>query len=160
MSRAFFFRRSFYRVLGLSSVFALLSTACAPKSDLQDYMLATWETSYIKIVMLPEVDTLQAQIYEDDFSNPQSPRAQSTYHNDGSFEAWYLMPDGKKTGQTTGKWSCKKDSLYVSYSYNNRRIEAAYAVTRTPKGFQAVSIYDWNNNGVASDTLYMHALKL
>lgn len=133
--------------------------SCNSKIDLQKYMVASWETTYIKIIM-PNNSSEKPTVFEDDFSKPTSTKAQSIYYKNGDFEAWYLTSEGEKKGFTKGKWHCVGDTLKVNYTYNKRTINAAYKVKKTKEGFKAKSIYDWNNNGVANDTLYMRSKKI
>lgn len=138
---------------------SLFLTGCKTEPNLQKYMIATWETTYIKIIM-PNSNTDKSRIYEDDFSKPNSTKAQSTYYKNGNFEAWYLTADGEKKGLTTGKWYCVKDTLRVNYIHNKRTINASYKIEKTKEGFKATSIYDWSNNGINNDTLYMRSKKI
>lgn len=129
------------------------------ETNLHDYMVASWETTHIKIVMLDSA-TDSIHIYEDNFNKPQSVKAQSTYYADGHFKAWYIMPNGEKRNETTGKWNCVNDTLKVNYQHNKRIIKTNYKIEKTKEGFKAKSIYDWNNNGIDSDTLYMKSKKI
>lgn len=134
-------------------------SACKTEFNLKKYMVGSWETTYIKVITTKnKLD--ETQVYEDDFKKPQSVKAQSTYYDNGSFKAWYIMPNGEKKGETLGKWQCANDTLKVNYKYNGRTIKAKYKVEKTKNGFKAKSIYDWNNNGIANDTLYMKSKKI
>lgn len=130
------------------------------KALLKDYMIGNWETSYIKIEMPTVNKTDSLQVFEDDFSNPNSGKAQSSYKEDGTFSAWFLQPDGKKSGVTNGTWKTKGDSLYVDYPYIGKQVQAWYLITKTKEGFEGKVIYDWDNDGEFDDKLLMKSKRI
>lgn len=130
------------------------------KKLLNEYMLGNWETSYIKIEYPTYQKADSSFVFEDDFSNPNSGRAQSTYNNDGTFVAWFKQPDGTRVGETSGKWKTKGDSLYVDYPYLGKQVQAWYAITQTEEGFDATVIYDWDDDQELDDILTMKSKKL
>ena len=74
------------------------------ENSLNTYMVGTWETSYIKIEYPTYQKADSSFVFEDDFSKPNTGRAQSEYKNDGTFTAWFKQPDGSKVGETGGNW--------------------------------------------------------
>lgn len=122
-------------------------------------MLHTWETEYIKITMPTQNGTDSLFVYEDDFSKPNSIKAQSIYFSDGTFESWYLK-NNKPMNKTKGNWHTKGDSLYIDYFYNQRQVKATYFIKITKNGFHGKSIYDWDNDGQKDDTLIMKSKRL
>lgn len=141
---------------------ALFIASCASSEEkkLNDYMLGSWQTEYMKIEMPTVNKTDSLSIYEDDFSKPKSGRAQSTYKKDGTFTAWFALHDGKKTGITDGKWKTKNDSLCIHYFYLGKQVNACYLITKTPEGFEGKSIYDWDNDGEFDDVLFMKSKRI
>lgn len=139
----------------------LLALACKEKKKpLSTYMIGNWETSYIKIEMATVNKTDSTSVFEDDFSKPNSGKAQSNYKKDGTFTAWFKLADGKKTGETGGIWKTKNDSLYVEYPYLGKQVKAWYRITQTSEGFDGKVIYDWDNDGDSDDILYMKSKKI
>ncbi|CAM1371129.1 conserved hypothetical protein [Tenacibaculum sediminilitoris] len=130
------------------------------KPVLKNYLIGTWETTYLKIEYLTANETDSTSIFEDDFSKPNSGKAQSIYKNDGTFKAWFVKADGKKVSETDGKWKTSGDSLFVDYPYLGKQVQAWYTITQTKKGFNATSIYDWDSDGESDDTLLMKTKKI
>lgn len=143
-------------------LFGILFAACKKekKTALKDYMIGTWQTEYIKIEMPTVNKTDSTSVFEDDFSKPNTGRAQSTYKNDGTFNAWFKKPNGEKTGETSGKWKTKNDSLYVDYPYLGKQVQAWYSIKKTKEGFEGNVIYDWDNDGEFDDTLIMKSKRI
>ena len=130
------------------------------KPLLKNYLVGNWETTYLKIEYLTANETDSSSVFEDDFSKPESGKAQSSYKNDGTFAAWFVQPDGKKVGETAGKWKTKGDSLFVDYLYLGNQVQAWYTIKIAKNGFEATSIYDWDNDGEKDDTLLMKTKKI
>lgn len=144
-------------------LFGMFFVACKQEKKeptLQDYMVGNWETSYIKIEYLTANETDSTSVFEDDFSKPNSGKAQSSYKNDGTFSAWFLQPDGKKVGETDGKWKTKGDSLFIDYPYLGKQVQAWYAIKQTKEGFEGTVIYDWDEDGEKDDTLFMKSKRI
>lgn len=142
-------------------IFGMLFAACKQeKKSLNDFMIGNWQTEYIKIEMSTVNKTDSTSVFEDDFSKPNTGRAQSTYKNDGTFSAWFKQPDGKKVGETGGTWKTKGDSLYVDYPYLGKQVQAWYSIKKTDEGFSGKVIYDWDNDGEFDDTLIMKTKRL
>ncbi len=143
-------------------ILLLLIAACTSpsKNNLQDYMVGSWETEYIKI----EYPTIQksdsSYVFEDDFSKPNVGRAQSLYKKDGTFSAWFQQPDGTKVGESSGLWKTKGDSLFVDYTYQGKKVEAWYIIKQTDMGFNGTVIYDWDGDGEFDDKLFMKTKKI
>ena len=131
-----------------------------PENTLQEYMVGNWETSYIKIEYPTYQKADSSFVFEDDFSNPNSGRAQSEYKNDGTFKAWFKQPDGTKVGETNGNWKTKGDSLYVDYPYLGKTVQAWYSIEKTKEGFEGKVIYDWDDDKEFDDILIMKSKKL
>lgn len=132
----------------------------ASKPLLKNFIVGSWQTTYLKITYPTANDTDSTSVFEDDFSKPTAGKAQSTYNNDGTFTAWFIQPDGKKVGETTGKWSTKGDSLLVDYPYLGNQVKAWYTIKQTEKGFNGTSIFDWDNDGENDDTLIMKTKRI
>ncbi|MFY7670515.1 hypothetical protein ACOSP6_05455 [Tenacibaculum sp. MEBiC06402] len=130
------------------------------KISLKEYMLGNWETSYIKIEYPTYKKADSSFVFEDNFSNPNTGRAQSTYNNDGTFIAWFKQPDGTRVGETTGKWKTKGDSLFVDYPYLGKQVQAWYNILQTKEGFDGKVIYDWDDDQEFDDILIMKSKKL
>ncbi len=147
----------------ITLIFGMLFVACKQEKKeplLQEYLFGSWETTYLKIKYLTANETDSTAVFEDDFSKPNSGKAQSVYNRDGTFSAWFLQTDGKKVGKTNGKWKTNGDSLFVDYLYLGKQIQAWYKVTQTNTGFSAVSTYDWDDDGEIDDTLLMKTKKI
>ncbi len=127
---------------------------------LQKFMIGDWETSYIKITYPTYKKSDSTYVFEDDFSKPNSGKAQSTYKKDGTFSAWFLLANKKKVGETTGNWKTKGDSLHVDYQYQGKQVQAWYAIQPTEKGFQGKVIYDWDDDTEFDDELLMKTKRL
>ncbi|GFD99194.1 hypothetical protein KUL156_17870 [Alteromonas sp. KUL156] len=144
-------------------IFGILFVACKQEKKgplLQEYLVGNWETTYLKIEYLTANETDSTSVFEDDFSKPNSGKAQSTYNSDGTFSAWFVQADGKKVGETNGKWKTSRDSLFVDYPYLGKQVQAWYKITQTNNGFSATSTYDWDNDGEIDDTLLMRTKKI
>ena len=130
------------------------------KPLLRDYLVGSWETTYLKIEYLTANETDSTAVFEDDFSTPSSGKAQSSYKNDGTFTAWFKKVDGEKVGETSGVWKTSGDSLFVDYPYLGKQVQAWYLITQTKNGFSATSTYDWDNDGENDDTLLMKTKRI
>ncbi|SEC49823.1 hypothetical protein SAMN04489761_3158 [Tenacibaculum sp. MAR_2009_124] len=127
---------------------------------LQKFMIGDWETSYIKITYPTYKKSDSNYVFEDDFSKPNSGKAQSTYKEDGTFSAWFLLANDKKVGETSGVWKTKGDSLYVNYQYQGKQVKTFYTITPTENGFKGKVIYDWDNDSEFDDKLLMKTKRL
>ncbi|CAM1370775.1 hypothetical protein [Tenacibaculum soleae] len=143
-------------------LFGLLFATCNQnkKDTLKNYMIGNWETTYLKIKMVTVNKTDSTSVFEDNFSKPNTGKAQSSYKKDGTFSAWFKQPDGKKIDETSGKWKTKNDSLYINYTYLGKQVQAWYKINKTKKGFKGTVIYDWDNDGEFDDTLIMNTKRL
>ena len=147
-------------------IFGILFVACkqekkeSTKPLLKEYLVGSWETTYLKIEYLTANETDSTSVFEDNFSKPNSGKAQSTYKNDGTFTAWFVQADGKKVSETGGKWKTSGDSLFVDYPYLGKQVQAWYTIAQTNDGFSAISTYDWDSDGENDDTLLMKTKKI
>ncbi|TCI85891.1 hypothetical protein [Tenacibaculum sp. M341] len=127
---------------------------------LKDFMIGNWETTYIKIDYKTFQKSDSSYVFEDDFSKPNTGRAQSKYNEDGTFTAWFKQPDGSKVGETKGTWKTKGDSLYTDYSYGGKQVQAWYVIQQVSEGFEGKVIYDWDNDTEYDDALFMKSKKI
>lgn len=136
-------------------------SGCKNNSEyLQNFLQNKWETTFIEIKMPTHNQSDSLFIYKDNFEKEGAVKAQSIYHNDFTFESWYMLPNGRKHGQTNGKWSINGSILTVRYFYGSRQINAEYSIKTTKYGFKAKSVYDWDNDGEQDDTLFMQAKQI
>ncbi|QXP73034.1 hypothetical protein H0I31_04875 [Tenacibaculum sp. AHE15PA] len=142
--------------------FGILFVSCNQhkKTTLSNYLVGNWETTYLKIKMITVNKTDSTSVFEDDFNKPNSGKAQSSYKKDGTFSAWFKQPNGEKLDQTNGKWKMKKDSLFIDYFYMGKQVQAWYKIQQIENGFKGTSIYDWDNDGQADDTLIMNTKRI
>lgn len=148
--RAFFFALIVWNLFGCQSA----------SNNLKDYMQNKWETTFIEIKMPTHNQSDSLFTYKDNFQQENAIKAQSVYHSDNTFEAWYVMPNGTERGRTKGTWAIQNNILSVDYSYGGRQVKADYIIEKTEDGFQAKSIYDWDNDGEKDDTLFMKTKQL
>ncbi|WP_299156070.1 hypothetical protein [uncultured Tenacibaculum sp.] len=143
-------------------LFGILFAACKQekKESLKNYMIGSWQTEYLKIEMPTINKTDSTSVFEDNFNKPNTGRAQSAYKNDGTFKAWFKQPDGKKVGETNGRWKTRNDSLYVDYPYLGKQVQVWYKIKKTTEGFEGKVIYDWDNDGEFDDTLIMKTKRI
>lgn len=134
---------------------AILLLNCETNAELDDYMVGKWQTDYLKINFktFNQSDTLH--VMEDKFDNNPERIAQSEYFKDGTFNAWFLDRGGEQQGLTNGTWKTSNDTLFTSYSYLGKNVKAIYKVKMIEKGFEASSLYDWDNDGEFDDELLM-----
>ena len=136
-------------------IFGTLIVACKKEKSLEEYMINSWQTTYMKIEMPTYEKSDSLYVYEDKFDNNPELVAQSTYNADGTFNAWFVNPKGEKVSESSGNWSVKNDSLFVDFFYNNRDIKVGYQITETEEGFTGKSKFDWDNDGELDDFLLM-----
>lgn len=136
-------------------VFGILFASCNPKKTTKEFMINSWETTYLKIDMETYQKSDSTFVFEDDFKNNPPRRAQSTYNKDGSFSAWFINPKGEKKEESTGKWNVKNDSLYIEYFYDGRDIKVVYHIEKIENGFIGKSKFDWDQDGDFDDILIM-----
>ena len=141
-------------------LFFIYSCKKEKENTLENYMIGNWETQYIKIEMPTVHNTDSISVFEDDFSKPNSGKAQSKYNEDGTFSAWFRLADGKKVDETSGKWQAKGDSLLVDYKYAGKDVRAWYVITKTDMGFEGKVIHDWDNDGEKDDKLFMKSKRI
>lgn len=144
--------------------FAIFCCSCkkekTPKNSLKEYMVGSWETTLIKISYETYQKSDSVYVFIDDFSIPNTAKAQSTYKKDGTFIAWFQQADGTKANESNGTWSTKNDSLFIHYFYNNKKVDAAYKINQTKQGFDGTVLNDWDNDGKKDDTLFMKTKKI
>lgn len=146
-------------------ILLILTTACfscrnhTHTSTPKNTMLGNWQTTYIQIKMPTHMNSDSLSYMESDFSEPDATIAQSTYLDDGSFEAWYVV-NGKEVGLTKGNWTMQNDSLNISYRQGESEVNAQYFIRFTSEGFYGKSIYDWDQDGIEDDTLIMKSKRI
>ncbi|MCH3881538.1 MULTISPECIES: hypothetical protein [Tenacibaculum] len=144
-------------------LFGTLFVGCKKEKTLSEYMVNSWETSYLKIEMPTVNKTDSLSVFEDKFDNNPERLAQSKYNKDGTFSAWFINPKEnniQKQGESKGKWSVEKDSLFIEYFYGGRDVKVAYHISKTEEGFLGKSKYDWDNDGEFDDVLIMKTKKI
>jgi len=98
----------------------MLFAACSKEKSINNFMLDSWQTTYLKIEMNTVNTTDSLQVYEDKFENNPELIAQSKYNKDNTFSAWFKNQKGEKISPSKGTWSVVNDSLFVEYHYNGR----------------------------------------
>lgn len=143
-------------------IFGMLFVACGEKEPtLKEYMVDSWQTTYLKIDMPTFQKTGNSSVMEDDFGPKSQRYARSTYNADGTFSAWFVDKVGKETGGTSvGTWDVKGDSLFVEFTYGGRDVKVGYHIERTEEGFKGVSKYDWDEDGEFDDILTMKTKRI
>lgn len=147
-------------ILCIMLAFGLVSCSSSKEKKLENYLVGSWETSYLKIEYPTYNNTDSLSVFEDNFSKPSTGRAQSKYNNDGTFLAWFKQHDGTKVGETSGKWKIKGDSLFVDYHYLGKQVQAWYFIKQTNEGFDGTVIYDWDDDGEFDDKLFMKTKRI
>lgn len=133
----------------------MLITACQKKSMDKFDMVNKWQTTYLKVEMPTANKSDSLKVIEDRFDRDPERIAQSQYFTDGTFSAWFLTKEGKQVNRTTGKWSMKKDSLFVDFVYGWKTVTVGYKIIPIENGFKGISKYDWDNDGEYDDLLTM-----
>lgn len=144
----------------LISFFGMLFVACKKEKTLKEYMTDSWQTTYLKIEMPTYKKSDSLNIYEDKFKEGTKLFAQSKYNADGTFSAWFVNDKNVKQDESKGEWSLKNDTLHIAYFYAGRDVKVDYKVTKTDEGFNAVSIFDWDEDGEFDDTLLMKTKRI
>jgi len=139
----------------LVMLFGILFASCTQEKSTKEYMIDSWETTYMKIDMPTYQKSDSTFVFEDDFKNNPPRRARSTYNNDGTFSAWFVNQKNEKKEETNGKWSVIKDSLFIEFYYTGRDIKVGYLIEITEEGFIGKSRYDWDVDGEFDDFLIM-----
>lgn len=148
------------RLILLLLVFGMLFVSCKKEQTMQEYLTDSWQTSYLKIEMPTASNTDSLSVYEDKFDNNPDRIAQSKYNADGTFSAWFINKEGVKDSESTGTWSVLNDTLHIAYFYLGRNVVVNYKITKTNEGFDAESIYDWDDDGENDDTLLMKTKRI
>ena len=144
----------------LTGVIGMLFVSCNKEKSLKEYMVNSWETTYLKIEMPTFQKSDSIYIVEDKFLNKTARRAQSTYYEDGTFTAWFVNQKGEKKEESNGKWSVVKDSLFIEFFYGGKDVRAAYKIEKTDEGFIGKSLSDWDNDGELDDLLTMKTKRI
>jgi len=142
------------------ALFGILIVSCNQEKSTKEYMINSWETTYIKIDMKTYQKTDSTFVFEDDFKNNPPRRAQSNYKKDGTFSAWYINQKGEKNGESPGKWKVEKDSLFIEYFYGGRDVKVSYLIEKTEEGFVGKSTFDWDGDGDFDDFLIMKTKRI
>ena len=143
------------------SVFCgILFASCEPTLSTKDFMVNSWETTYLKIEMYTVNKTDSLQVYEDKFEGNPDLIAQSKYNKDGTFSTWFINKEGQQVSKASGNWYVVGDSLTVAFTYGGRDTEVSYAITKTDDGFIGKSKYDWDEDGDFDDLLTMKTKRI
>jgi hypothetical protein len=141
-------------------IFGVLLAGCSQEKSTKEYMVDSWETTYMKIEMPTYQKSDSTFVFEDDFKNNPIRRARSTYNKDGTFIAWFVNQENEKKDKTNGKWSVRKDSLFIEFYYTGRDIKVSYLIERTKEGFIGKSTFDWDADGEFDDFLLMKTKRI
>jgi len=141
-------------------IVSIIIISCAKEISTKDYMIASWQTTYLKIEMRTAHKSDSLEVYEDKFENNTELIAQSKYNADGTFSAWFLNEQKEKIAKSTGIWSVIDDSLFVGFTYKGRDMKVSYHITKTKEGFLARSMYDWDEDGDFDDILTMKTKRI
>lgn len=134
--------------------------SCEPELSTKDFMVDSWETTYLKIEMYTVNKTDSLQVYEDKFDDNPELVAQSKYNKDGTFSAWFKNKKGVQVSRADGKWDVIGDSLKVAFTYGGRDMKVSYHITKTNEGFIGKSKYDWDEDGDYDDLLTMKTKRI
>ena len=148
------------RTILFISLFGTLFASCQPELSTKNYMVDSWETTYLKIDMFTVNKSDSLQVYEDKFENNPDLVAQSKYNKDGTFSAWFKNRKGEQISKSTGKWNVINDSLIVEFHYAGRDMKVKYHITKTDEGFIGKSKYDWDEDGDFDDLLLMKTKRI
>ena len=141
-------------------LFGIFFVSCTQEKSTEEYMIDSWETTYVKIEMPTYQKSDSTFVFEDDFKNNPPRRARSTYDKDGTFTAWFVNQENEKKDKTNGKWSVRKDSLFIEFHYTGRDIKVGYLIERTKEGFIGKSTFDWDADGEFDDFLLMKTKRI
>ena len=141
-------------------LFGLFFVSCTQEKSMKEYMVDSWETTYMKIEMPTYQKSDSTFVFEDDFKNNPPRRARSTYNADGTFIAWFVNQEDEKQDETSGKWSVRKDSLFIEFYYTGRDIKVGYKIEKTEEGFIGKSTFDWDIDSEFDDFLIMKTKRL
>ena len=149
-----------YKSIVAIAIFGILFASCKKEESLQDYMVNSWETTYLKLEMPTYQKSDSLSVYEDKFENNPELVARSNYNADGTFSAWFVNQKGEQLSDSEGTWKVVGDSLFVEFFYNNRDMKVSYYITKTEQGFLGKSKYDWDEDGDFDDVLTMKTKKI
>ena len=142
-------------------VFGMLFASCGKEDhNLKEYMVDSWQTTYIKIEMPTFQKSDSTYVFEDTFENNPARIVQSSYKDDGTFTTWSLNREGKRYGDSKGTWNVKGDSLFLEFFYDGRTVKEAYFVEKIEDGFKGKSLYDWDKDGEFDDLLQMRTKRI
>ncbi|MBL4642374.1 MAG: hypothetical protein JKY44_02160 [Flavobacteriaceae bacterium] len=141
-------------------LFGILFASCSQEKSTEEYLIDSWETTYLKIDMPTYQNSDSTFVFEDKFLNNPPRRAQSKYNKDGTFSAWFINQKGEKQGESSGKWKVKNDSLFVEFFYDGRDVKVGYLIERTTEGFVGKCKYDWDVDGEFDDVLLMKTKRI
>jgi hypothetical protein len=141
-------------------LFGIFFMSCTQEKSTEEYMVDSWETTYMKIEMPTYQKSDSTFVFEDGFKNNPPRRARSTYNKDGTFTAWFVNQENEKKDKTNGKWSVRKDSLFIEFYYTGRAIKVGYLIEKTTKGFIGKSTFDWDADGEFDDFLLMKTKRI
>ena len=145
------------KIVVLVAIFGVFVVSCKQNKEvsLKDYMVNSWQTTYLKLEMPTYQKSDSLHVYEDKFENNPEFVAQSKYNKNGTFSAWFLNKKGEHISKSNGNWKVENDSLFVDFSYNGRNMKVSYFIKKTEEGFLGKSNYDWDEDGDFDDLLTM-----
>lgn len=141
-------------------LFGMLFISCSQEKSIEEYLIDSWETTYLKIDMPTYQNSDSTFVFEDKFLNNPPRRAQSKYNKGGTFSAWFINSKGEKKGESSGQWKVKNDSLFVEFFYDGRDVKVGYLIERTTEGFVGKCKYDWDVDGEFDDVLLMKTKRI
>jgi len=141
-------------------LFGILFASCSKDKSIKNYVIDSWETTYLKIEMKTYQKSDSTFVFEENFLNNPLIKVQSKYNKDGTFSAWFINRKGDKKSESTGKWHVKNDSLFVDFFYGGSHVKAGYLIEKTIEGFKGTSKYDWDKDGEYDDFLIMKTKRL
>lgn len=148
------------KTLFFITLFGILFASCEPELSTKDFMVDSWQTTYLKIEMKTVNNTDSLSVFEDKFENNPELVAQSKYNKDGTFSAWFKNKNGEQVSKSTGKWNVVDDSLTVEFNYGGRDMKVSYFITKIDDGFIGKSTYDWDEDGKYDDLLTMKTKRI
>ena len=127
---------------------------------INSFMVGKWQTKSISIKFPTHKSSDSTHVMREVFTQTSDKLPQSEYFNNGTFNAWFLDINDEKLEMTSGKWSIQNDTLFTMYTYLGKEISPQYTVKESKGTLKLSSIYDWDEDGVKDDVLYMISKKI
>ncbi|MGB0879886.1 MAG: hypothetical protein ACPGTO_04920 [Polaribacter sp.] len=147
------------KILLLILIFGTFFVSCQQES-LKEYMVNSWETTYLKLEMPTYKKSDSLYVFEDNFDHNPKRIARSKYNADGTFSAWFVNQKGEHISDSEGTWRIENDSLFIAFFYDGSAMKVGYHITKTEEGFLGKSKYDWDNDGDFDDLLTMKTKRI